>query len=233
MAARAVELGLDALVFTEHDVVWPAGQLAALQTRHPQVRLFRGVEITADSGDHYLVYGVADDAVPRPGVEGVELTTRVQRLGGAVVLAHPYRYGPAVPSFLPDHPVDGIEVLSNNMLNYAHQQARQLCARLGIHPVAASDGHHIDTVGLYALCLDRRVGSERELARVLRQGAYQLHVDRERVAAMNAELPHVVADVQQLIALGCSDDEIHRELDGLGYTTIRGVRQGLDVGKPM
>ena len=233
MVHRATELGLDALVFTEHNVMWPTEELTALQARHPEIRLFRGVEITTDSGDHLLIYGVFDGDVLRQGVDGAELTAHVQSLGGAVVLAHPYRYGPAVPTFLNDRPVDGIEVLSNNMLNYAHEQAQRLCARLGAHPVAASDGHHVNTVGMYALDSHCEVTSERELADVLRRGAYGLWVDEERVAAANANLPQLVADVEELIALGRDDDEIHRELGGLGYTTIRGVRNGLDVGRPM
>jgi len=233
MVISAREYGLEALVFTEHNILWPADRLAELQARHPGVRLFRGVEVTIDSGDHLLVYGVHDEDVLREGTDGAALAARVRRMGGAVVLAHPYRYGPSVPSFLSDHPVDGIEILSNNMLNYAHVQARALCARLGAHPVAASDAHHVDTVGLYALRLDEAVQSERALAVALRGGAYRLHVDRARVAALNSGLSQIIADVERLIALGRSDDEIHRELDGLGYTTIRGIREGLDVGKPM
>jgi predicted metal-dependent phosphoesterase TrpH len=73
MVARAQEVGLDGLVITEHHVVWPADELAALQARFPAVRLFRGVEITTDTGDDFLIYGPPQENLFWPRMRADEL----------------------------------------------------------------------------------------------------------------------------------------------------------------
>lgn len=231
MIRRAMALGLDGLVLTEHNVLWPDDELERLRARYPGIRLFGGIEVTSEAGDHYLVYGTRDGACIRQGLPGEEIVRGVHARGGVVVLAHPYRYGPGVPAWLEEWPVDGIEICSNNMLNYAHERAVALCRRVGIRPVAASDGHHVDTVGLYGLRMHCAIETDRDLCGALLDGAYSLYADRERVTTINARLPELTAEVLRHIDEGHDDDEIHRQM-GLGYTVIRGIRQGLDVARP-
>lgn len=232
MMRRAVEIGLDGVVLTEHNVVWPEDEAAALQAQFPLVRIYRGIEVTVDTGDHYLVYGLTDPAAFENKMPSAQLMRRVRAAGAAAVLAHPYRYGPDVPDTLEDHPVDAIEIHSNNILTYAHVKAVALCNRLGVRPIASSDGHRVGTLGLYAVRLNHNhVADERALARAISAGDYTLHADSDRIAAQNADLPETIEQVSALVAAGRTNDEIHRAL-GLGYTVIRGVRDGLDVSYP-
>jgi len=73
MVAAAQRYGLDALVFTEHHVVWGRGELAELQRLFPSVRLFTGVEISTESSGDVLVIGAegTDWFAPRMPAEAV------------------------------------------------------------------------------------------------------------------------------------------------------------------
>lgn len=232
MMRRAVEIGLDGLVLTEHNVVWPLDEFTALQEQFPELHLYRGVEMTVDTGDHYLVYGVTDPAVFEDHMPSDELVRRVRALGGATVLAHPYRYGPDVPATLDSAPVDGIEIFSHNILAYAHEQAVALTRRLGLPALAASDGHHVRTIGLYSVRFaHNHLADECALARAVISGDFTLHADAERVDALNVALPALSAKVLDLIAQGLDNAEIHRRL-GVGYTMTNGLRDGRDVSYP-
>jgi len=233
MLQRAIEIGLDGLVLTEHNVLWPADEFSDLQARFPSLRLFRGVEMTVKGGDHLLVYGVSDPAALVEGMEPCHLMRAVRRLGGAVILAHPYRYGPDLPRGLEECPVDGIEICSKNILNYAHVQAVALCERLGVPAVVASDGHHVDSVGVYSVRFaGNGLTDGRGLAGAIRRAEYTLHCDEPRLAAWNGVLPGIIGQVRQWIDEGLDEHAIHARLSTTTYTLIRGVRSGLDVGHP-
>jgi len=232
MLQRALEEGLDGLVLTEHNVIWPLEAFRVLQAQFPMLHLFRGVEMTVDSGDHYLVYGLTDPDALQQGMPSDLLVQRVHAAGGAVVLAHPFRYGPDLPPTLEAYPTDAIEIYSHNILAYAHEQAEALCRRLGVRPIAASDGHHVSTVGLYSVCLaHNHVADETSLARAIVAGEYRLTADVARVDALNAALPERVAAARALMDQGLTNDQIHERL-GLGLTPIRGIRAGHDVSYP-
>ena len=69
---RALAIGLDGLVITEHDYQWEPDELAELAARAAPLRVFSGAEISAREG-HFLVYGLPSlDEVP-PGVALAEL----------------------------------------------------------------------------------------------------------------------------------------------------------------
>ena len=232
MVARALESGLQGLVFTEHDIVWPAAELGELQGRFPEVRLYRGIEITSAAGDDYLIYGVTEPGVFWPRMEAIELVRRVRLHDGTVILAHPYRYGPAVPAHLEAHPVDGIEVLSSNILSYAHTQAWALCERLGAFAIAASDAHHTRMLGLYALHLARSVADEGDLASALRKREFSLYVDAARVSSENEALQSHYDEARRLVDLGYDDRAIRDQVPGMSLAIVQGIREGLDVRRP-
>ena len=232
MVARAQELGLDGLVLTEHHVVWPADELAALQARFPTVRLFRGVEITIDTGDDLLVYGPPHGELFSPRMTADELLRRAHDAGCVVALAHPYRYTDTVPDVVLEGKVDGQEVLSHHILNHAADRAAALACRTGAWVTAASDAHHTTMLGHYALDFEGSIDNEAALAAALRARRYRLYVDRDMVAAENAWLAGHADRIRALIAAGHTDHEIRDEIPDLGGTTLRGIREGRDVFMP-
>lgn len=233
MAACARKVGLDVLVLTEHNILWPEDEVAALRERFPGLVILRGVEVLSDAGDDFLVYGVTDPQLFYPRMDGRELVRRAHAAGGVVVLAHPYRYSDQVPAWLEEDPVDGVEVWSWNILGYAHGRAMELARRLGAFTVAASDAHHVDVLGLYALRLHHPVADETQLAQVLRQRAFQVFTDQPRLRALNREITTNLAEIRALIAQGYPDETIRERIPHLSGTMLSGIRQGLDITRPV
>jgi predicted metal-dependent phosphoesterase TrpH len=66
MVEGAIAAGLDGIVLSEHDLVWPSTLLADLQLRYPQIRLFSGAEMTTLEGEHVLALGL-DSFGGQPG----------------------------------------------------------------------------------------------------------------------------------------------------------------------
>lgn len=232
MVVGAIQVGLEALVFTEHNFLWPADDLASLQARFPQIKLLRGIEVTSAEGDDFLVYGPTEPELFHARMEAGELIRRARESGGVVVLAHPYRYRPQAPNIIEQYPIDGVEILSYNILNYAHPRACVLAERLGAFRSAASDAHHPEALGLYAMQFARRPTDEEELAQAFRGRQFSLCANAQKVAASNARLESMLIEVRQLIALGYDDEGVRDRAPGVSLTIVRGVREGLDVLRP-
>lgn len=244
MAARAATLGYDAIVLTEHHAIWSAEDAAALERRCPGLRVFRGVEATSVDGDDFLLFGgaisdgsnrdgtIRNGAFPA-GMEDRRIVEYAHAHGAVVVLAHPYRFRDRVPQVVEDGLVDGVEVLSNNILVANHERASELAIRTGSFAVAATDAHHVSTLGLYGIGLQEPVASEDALADALLRRAFELYVDTERVAASNAAVAQHMAEVLDLIAQGCDDRTIRERVPGMHGIVIQGLRRGVDVRRAM
>ncbi|MHB1319698.1 MAG: PHP domain-containing protein [Anaerolineae bacterium] len=233
MIERAMELGLDALVFTEHNLHWPVDELVALQARYPSVRLYTGTELTSAAGDDFLVYGLTERNRVGAGMEAAEILNMARRQGAAVILAHPYRYRDAVPQEIYTQPVDAIEIMSTNIYNYSHLRAVALAGELGTPSTAASDGHHADMLGLYALEVDHLPEDEHALAELIKSGEMRLRVDSDRIAAQNEVLSREMPAIQSYIGQGLANQELRERLSSyVNLTVIQGVREGRDVMRP-
>ena len=145
--ARAV--GLDGIVITEHDRLWPEKELDELRRLQPDLVILGGVEISARGGD-VLCYGVTDITRLQRGVSWRDLVTEVRRQGGVAVAAHPYRWGQEFDALLEDEGVtlDGVEMMSNNMDAGLRRSTALFASQ---HPEYAtlgnSDAHEIEVVG--------------------------------------------------------------------------------------
>src|SRR5215212_2316262 len=90
LVRRAVEIGLDGIVITEHDRLWPEEELEELRRAAPGLVILGGVEVSGRDGD-LLCYGVTDLTRLRRGTRWGDLTREVAAQNGAAVAAHPYR----------------------------------------------------------------------------------------------------------------------------------------------
>lgn len=233
MIERAAAVGISALVFTEHNVHWPADELAQLQAAYPAVRLYCGTELTSDEGDDFLVYGLTDRSVVGAGMTAENILQTAHSQGAAVVLAHPYRYRDAVPDAVFEHGIDAVEIMSTNIYNYSHRRAVALATALGAVTTAASDGHHIDMLGLYALEIDHLPEDEHTLADCIRSGEMGLWIDSERIRAQNETLHAEIPHIEGFIAQGLSNQALRERLETyVNLTVIQGVRDGRDVMRP-
>jgi len=232
MVQGAVSAGLDAIVFTEHNLLFPADEIAALQDQQDAIRILRGMEVTSDHGDDYLVIGIDEAIGFTARMDACTLIRRAHEQHAAVVLAHPFRYSKQAPCAVFEYPIEGVEVLSKNTFNYAHAPACALANQLQAHPTAASDAHRRDQFGLYAIETAGPIASEQDLAQTLASGKYELFVNPRRVAIGNNWLRERLPEIAHLASDGLSDEDIFTRFPDVGYTVIRGLRAGRDVLRP-
>jgi predicted metal-dependent phosphoesterase TrpH len=144
----ARRIGLDGVVITEHDWLWTEGELEVLRALAEDLVILTGVEVSAREG-HFLAYGVTNPfAMPR-GIGVADLCREVHRQGGAVVAAHPFRWGQPFEEILDEErpELDGLELMSSNMDESCRRRSAEVRARLGLAGMGNSDAHHEDVLG--------------------------------------------------------------------------------------
>lgn len=193
-AARA---GVDALCLTEHDAFWRPEDLAdqagsndrdgSPDAGNRRVKVIPGAEINTDCG-HVLVFGLT---AYRFGFHHpLDLARAVQREGGAMVLAHPYRralpagvtpnsaeYDAALRNAL-ENPllkvVDAVEVRNGRGTQVETQFASDLARAAGLWGVAGSDAHQAGETGRIATQFDHEVHNAEDLIAALKSGGFRL-----------------------------------------------------------
>jgi len=171
LVERAVAVGLDGVVITEHHYQWPDEELAELRAMAPKLVVLAGVEITGRGGD-VLVYGVSDTSRLPRGIDWPDLCREVRRQGGACVLAHPYRWGQPVDELFAEMrpEFDGLELMSGNMDDDLRAKAAELHGRLPhLAGLGNSDGHHPDTVGCSWTEFDAVIRTPQDIVRAIRE----------------------------------------------------------------
>lgn len=231
MIQAAIDSGLDAIVLTEHDYMWQPRELAALQARYTQIKLFAGIEVSIDDEEHIVVVGVPDPSLFHPFMSPTELIAAVRRHGGAAVLAHPFRWSQAVRRDILDAGFDAIEISSNSIRNYMQEPITKLQNQLQLPLVASSDGHHTRGLGLYAIELERPAQDDSELARMIRQGQFSPWHNPQRIETLNAQITAALVEVSRLIENGLDTREALRKV-GLSGTLTYAVKNNLDIRYP-
>lgn len=177
-AAR--KAGLDGVVLTEHDYLWPEEELEELRAAEPGLVILGGIEVTGRGGD-MLVYGITDASTLPRGIGWGDLVKEVHRQGGAAVAAHPNRWGQPFERVVRDSgaAIDGIEVMSNNMDDELRREAQDL---LKSYPHYAqlgnSDSHAPWSVGCCCTLFDAEIRTSAELVTAIRARKCRALVNR-------------------------------------------------------
>jgi predicted metal-dependent phosphoesterase TrpH len=185
LVRRAAEVGLDGVVITEHDYLWPEEELRELCEAAPGLVVLSGVEVTGRDGD-LLVYGVTDPFSLRRGTPWVDLCREAHRQGGVAVAAHPYRWGQRFDRVLLERrpELDGIEAMTNNM---DAELRRRAAGILRDYPhlagLGSSDSHEVDVVGVCFTEFDADIQSNADLVAAIRSHRLQAR-DREDAAVL-------------------------------------------------
>jgi predicted metal-dependent phosphoesterase TrpH len=169
LCRRAEELRLDGVVITEHDWLWTEPELEALRALHPKLVILAGIEVTTREG-HFLVYGVHNPfALPR-GIAVADLCIEVHRQGGAVVAAHPHRWGQPFDEILRDErpDLDGMELMTGHMDATCRRLAAATFRQHTICGLGSSDAHHEDELGVCYTEFDAVIRTGQELAQAIR-----------------------------------------------------------------
>ena len=166
---RAQEIGLDGVVITEHDWLWTEAELEVLRSLAPGLVVLAGIEVSAREG-HFLVYGVHDPfAVPR-GIGVAALCKEVHRQGGAVVAAHPFRWGQPFADILQrEQPeLDGLELMTSNMDADCRRRAAEIKRGRPLAGLGSSDAHREEVLGFCYTDFDAQIRNSRDLVEAIR-----------------------------------------------------------------
>ncbi|TKX74107.1 histidinol-phosphatase [Halorubrum sp. GN11_10-6_MGM] len=173
---HAAEIGLDAVVITDHDVIRESKRAAEIAPEYGLIGI-PGVEVSTAHG-HLLAIGV--ERMPPRGRPYAETVRWVRERGGVAIVPHPFqrsRHGVRQRNIpVPEPPgdaaedaeangapesegagadpaapvaeVDAIEVFNAWLFTgYRNRRARRFAAEHGYPGVAASDAHHLQYVG--------------------------------------------------------------------------------------
>jgi predicted metal-dependent phosphoesterase TrpH len=146
---RARQVGLDGVVITEHDWLWTEAELEELRAAARGLVVLAGIEVSCREG-HFLTYGVRNPFALPHGIGVSALCREVHRQGGAVVAAHPFRWGQPFEEILrvQQPELDGLELMTNNMDADCRRRAARIHRKKGFAGLGSSDAHAEDVVGL-------------------------------------------------------------------------------------
>jgi len=159
---HAAEIGLDAVVITDHDTMGASQRAAAIAGEYGLIGI-PGVEVSTAHG-HLLALGV--DRMPPRRAAYAETIQWIHDHGGVAIVPHPFqrsRHGvrrrdvplsddagrsPSDESDRGGPTPDAIEVFNAWLFTgYRNRRARRFATSYGFPGVAASDAHHLQYVG--------------------------------------------------------------------------------------
>lgn len=186
MLAALAAFGYDAAYLTEHDAVWPRDDIARLQDRFPQIRVFPGLEKSSREAPQHVVILGADDASYLDEQDDRRLLERARAEGHLVILAHPFRWsggdrllrdgqGPSSPTHRAWGPLlpDALELRTNNHDEQQAQASAEAAARLGLKLVNCGDSHAIDFLDKFWIETDRPIVEADDIRSIVLEGAYR------------------------------------------------------------
>jgi len=143
---QAADIGLDAIVVTDHDVIHESVRAAELAPRYGLVGI-PGVEVSTADG-HLLAIGVEE--MPPRRAPMAETAAWIQARGGIAVVPHPFqrsRHGVRKRRLRGVDP-DAIEVYNSwAFTGWKNRRARRYATAHGYPGVAGSDAHKVGYVG--------------------------------------------------------------------------------------
>jgi hypothetical protein len=183
---RAIELGIQGIVFTEHYFYGVSEPVEKLKEKYAkQLLIFRGVEFSSAEG-HCLVFGVNTDKLAMKHAPIEEVIRIVNAAGGVVVPSHPFRPGTGIGEMVRDMP--GIVALEGcNGVNLPEMNTRAIeAARARNLPyTGGSDAHEPQEVGACFTEFDQRVTYE-NFVDLLKAGKFQ-GVDTRKLLRMEIQ----------------------------------------------
>lgn len=204
LVAESRRVGLTGVVVTEH-IGWPRHSFEAF-ARDQGIVLVRALEVYTPLG-HILALGLDSHVTGlNGGIDTVRrLRREVERVGGVMILAHPFRYlfdlpgdhsqnvlfrdaaaPPATSEEAARHPVfalvDEIEVVNGANTETENRFAQGVARVLGWSGTGGSDAHSVQGLGKGVTVFKGDVRNERDLLEALRVGDFSpvegFHVGR-------------------------------------------------------
>jgi predicted metal-dependent phosphoesterase TrpH len=188
--ARAIELGLHGIAFTEHYFYAASEPAERLREKfRDTIMIFRGVEFSAEEG-HCLVFGVDTDKLKLKYAPFADVVRAVGEAGGVVIPSHPYRGVKSLGDLITRVPgICGVEGYNGANMHAMNAKAIETAGRLSLPYTGGSDAHMPREVGSCYTEFDGPVTYDNFIA-CLRAGRYH-GVDTRKVSrfALPSEPP--------------------------------------------
>jgi len=176
---RAIDIGLDAVVITEHDTLEGARVVKEMAADYPDLKVLVGMEVMSRES-HLLIYGYDEDIGGVPPAS--EVVAAVASAGGIVVPAHPWRqpFGwfsgvlekPLEETEFPDL-FDVIEMYNGQQTVEENKRGEEYCKTTGAFGIGGSDAHVLEDVGCVITEFEEDIEDERHLVELLKSGRYR------------------------------------------------------------
>ncbi len=171
LVRRAWEVGIEAIVLTDHHYQWGTEELADLRRRAELPEGFvilAGQEVETRDFRHVLVYGARATIAARK-IPLQQL--RQEHPEAAIIWAHPYRDKRTPPlERLLDPRLDAVEIFSSNYTVLEAARALQDWHTYHFTATAGTDTHGLSYTGSYPTIFDRSFASVEVLAAELKAG---------------------------------------------------------------
>jgi hypothetical protein len=190
LVPRAREVGLDGICITEHGVQKTG--MAEKLAREYDFLILEGMETSTELGD-ILVFGL--DSLPRTLYRAADLRNYVEKAGGVMIAAHPFRSEITRPIMLKTSPrltledacrrpilnlVDGIEVANGWSAEEDVEFCQRLSARMGLRATGGSDAHLPRQIGCCITIFENGIRSEADLVAELKRGRFLAQDRRQK-----------------------------------------------------
>ncbi len=181
---RAKEVGLDAIVITEHDWAWTEEDQQALQKRHEDIVVIRAMELNTEDG-HVVCFGLHEYVF---GMHRAwELAGHVYKRGGVMIVAHPYRRQMPWRAEREEDNIAalvkaesnalyrfaaGIEVANGRGILKENTFSLTIMQNLGMPGTGADDAHELKDLGKTATYFDANIRGEQDLIDAIKSARF-------------------------------------------------------------
>ncbi|MBD3259689.1 PHP domain-containing protein [Candidatus Woesearchaeota archaeon] len=175
--ARAKEIGLDGIAFTEHmtfEGSKPAEKIGELH----HFPVFRGAEYHSDKG-HILLFGIEnDEVVEKFGKYGPmqSVIDFVNSAGGVAIPSHPYKIGythKLCDDIYDLKGISAVEVLNGRLREGKNKKARDAAYELGLPGTGGSDAHSPIEIGGFFTEFPDSIRTTEELVAAIKKGKFR------------------------------------------------------------
>lgn len=196
---RAINVGLDAIVYAPHFTPWPEIVASARRYSDDQLTVVPAREIFTGSWRDRAHVLALDLTHPVPDFISLEQTmTALRRQDACIVVPHPSFLSMSLSSdairrYRAD--IDAIEVYNPKFLPWHEPRARRLAAAIDRPVYASSYAHLASTVGQVSVDLDTAITDQRDVIEAIRDGA----IDGMNIPSRLTRLPYVLGEQAHLV----------------------------------
>ncbi|WBW99107.1 PHP domain-containing protein [Oceanirhabdus sp. W0125-5] len=208
---KAIEFGLDAIIFTDHNKLVPLDHLKELNKKYSPFKIFGGIEVRMkDNGEDVLILGIHDKLIEEREWTYPELYKFVRERNGYIAKAHPYRYKEYIEIDIENYIPDALEIHSTNIGKDDTKLISNLAQKLNCNLISNSDAHNSKDIGIYYNELESTPKNEKELIEILKSGKYTCGYCPERVYKFNKNVAEREEIIRNLIKEGKNKEYYHK-----------------------